>query len=165
MSESLNDSKEIITKYTDDPRRLEAAVAGLSENDLNASLSGDSWSIRQIVHHLADGDEIWRIFLKQAIGNPGSIFSLEWYGQFLQDEWVKLWAYGEREIDASLALYRAGRHHIVQLLECIPEAWGKCLHVRWPNGEEQEVSVGWVVDMQCHHLDGHLDDIHKILTL
>lgn len=164
MIESLNDRKRIISNFSDGPRRLEVAVTGLSDTDLNASLGDDGWTIRQIVHHLADGDEIWRICIKQAIGDPGSIFSLEWYWQFPQDEWVKLWAYGERDIDSSLTLYRAGRHHVVQLLECIPDAWEKSLRVQWPNGKEQKVSVGWVVDMQSRHLEMHMNEIHKIMT-
>jgi hypothetical protein len=164
MSESLNDQKEIISNYAGGPNRLESAIAGLSEADLDSALNGDSWTIRQIVHHLADGDEIWRIFIKQAIGHPGGEFALEWYWQFPQEEWAKCWAYRDRDISSSLALFTAGRRNLAQLLEHTPDAWGKTLHVRWPDGEEQEVSVGWVVEMQSRHLDGHLDDIRRILT-
>lgn len=164
MNNSLKNQKEIISNFAKGPNRLEGAVAGLSDVDLDSALSKDSWTIRQIVHHLADGDEIWRIFIKQAIGNPGTRFSLDWYGQMPQNEWARQWAYAEREIDSSLRLYRAGRQQIVQLLEHAPDAWGKCLRVQWPNGVEQEVSVGWVVEMQSRHLDGHLEDICRILT-
>jgi hypothetical protein len=80
-----------------------------------------------------------------------------------QDEWVKSWAYASREIGPSLALFRASRGHIVQLLEQMPEIWERSLLVRWLNEEEQEVKkVGWVVKMQAEHVPGHVDDIRRV---
>jgi uncharacterized damage-inducible protein DinB len=162
MSEQLTSQNEIIADYADGPNRLEAAIAGLSATDLDIALNADSWTIRQIVHHLTDGDDIWKAFIKRAIGNPGGEFKLDWYWQMPQDEWAERWAYSERAIDPSLALFRASRGHIVQLLQHATDAWEKSLRIRWPSGEEQEVSVGWVVEMQARHIEGHLVDISKI---
>jgi uncharacterized damage-inducible protein DinB len=158
----MSSQSEIIADYADGPKRLETAIAGLSEADLDVAQSSDSWTIRQVVHHLTDGDDIWKVFIKRAIGNPGGEFTLEWYWQMPQDEWAERWVYEERAIDPSLALFRASRRHIVQLLEHIPGVWEKSLRIRWPNGEEQEVSVGWVVEMQTRHMEGHLGDIRRI---
>jgi hypothetical protein len=47
------------------------------------------------------------------------------------------------------------------LLESLPSAWEQSLVVRWPNGEEQQVSVAWVVEMQARHVPGHVDDIRR----
>jgi hypothetical protein len=113
------------------------------------------------VHHIVDGDDIWKVFIKRAIGNPGGTFDLQWYWEMPQDEWVKRWAYASREIEPSLALFRANRGHIVQLLDHVPGAWEQCLLVRWPNGVEQELNVASVVEMQARHVTGHLDDIRK----
>ena len=162
MNEPLSNPNEIIANYAQGPGRLEAAIAGLSATDLDFALSSGSWTIRQIVHHLADGDDLWKAFIKQAIGNPGSEFVLAWYWQIPQDEWAERWAYGERAIEPSLALYRASRFHVVQLLEHTPEVWDKSLRIRWPDGEEQDVSVRWVVEMQTRHIEEHLGEIRRI---
>jgi hypothetical protein len=162
VNEPSSSQHEIIANYADGPKRLEAAIAGLSATDLDFALSSNSWTIRQIVHHLADGDDLWKAFVKQAIGNPGSEFVLEWYWQMPQDEWVKRWAYGKRAIEPSLALYRASRFHIVQLLEHTPEVWDKSLRIRGPHGDEQGVSVRWVVEMQTRHIEDHLNEIREI---
>lgn len=162
MSEQLNNQKGIISKFAEGPERLEQAITGLSDADLDASLSEDSWTIRHIVHHLADGDELWRLFIRQAMGDPGGGFALEWYWQMPQEEWSRRWAYRERTLGPSLSLYNAGRRCVVQLLEAKPDAWEQTLLIRWSNGEEQEVSVGWVVEMQTRHLEGHLKEIQKI---
>ncbi len=161
MDEQLSDREAIIASYADGPNQLEAAIAGLSERELDIAERDGTWTIRQIVHHVADGDDIWKVFIKRAIGNPGGEFDLGWYWAMPQDEWVKSWAYAGREIGPSLALFRASRGHIVQLLEHIPEAWERSLLVRWSEGEQQEVKVGWVVKMQAEHVPGHVDDIRR----
>jgi hypothetical protein len=161
MDEQLSDQEAIIASYADGPNQLEAATAGLSERELDIAESDGTWTIRQIVHHVADGDDIWKVFIKRAIGNPGGEFDLQWYWAMPQDEWVKSWAYARREIGPSLSLFRANRGHIVQLLEHIPEVWERSLLVRWADGEEEEVKVGWVVKMQAEHVPGHVDDIRR----
>ena len=141
MGEQTNDREAVIARYADGPNQLESAIAGLSAGELDAAESDDVWTIRQIVHHVVDGDDIWKAFVKQAAGNPGSKFDLQWYWEIPQDEWVQSWAYASRAIEPSLALFRANREHIVQLLEHTPETWEHSLLVRWPHGEEQNVRV------------------------
>ena len=161
MGEERNEREVIVASYAEGPRQLEAALAGLPERDLDVAESEDAWTVRQIVHHVADGDDIWKVFIKRAIGNPGGHFDLQWYWDNPQDEWVEYWAYAEREIAPSLALFRANRAHIVQLLESVPAAWEQSLVVRWPDGEEDLLSVAWVVEMQARHVPGHVDDIRR----
>ena len=161
MGEQMRNREVILAGYADGPVQVEAAIAGLSEGELDIAQSDGAWTIRQIVHHIVDGDDIWKVFIKRAIGNPAGKFDLQWYWAMPQDEWVKSWAYASREIEPSLALFHASRGHIVQLLERMPAAWERSLVVRWPNGEEQKVSVAWVVEMQAQHVPGHLDDIRR----
>jgi len=162
MTDQVTDQSDILAGYAAGPDRLEAAIAGLSAADLDLALGSDTWSIRQIVHHIADGDDLWKEFVKRAIGNPGGEFTLAWYWQIRQAEWARRWAYRERDIEPSLALFRASRAHVVQLLAHRPEAWSNSLLIRWQDGEEAHTSVEWVVAMQARHIDGHLDDIRRI---
>ena len=157
----MSNRKAIIAGYADGPNQVETTIAGLSEGELDIAESDDTWTIRQIVHHVVDGDDIWKVYIKRAIGNPGGKFDLQWYWAMPQDEWVKSWAYASREIEPSLALFHASRGHIVQLLEKVPAVWEQSLRVRWPSGEEQQVSVAWVIKMQAQHVPGHLDDIRR----
>jgi hypothetical protein len=161
MDESTSDLATILATYADGPNRLEAALAGLSAAEIDLAERDGAWTIRQIAHHVADGDALWTGFVKQAIGDPGGRFDLHWYWQIPQDEWARRWAYARREIEPSLALFRANRAQIVQLLTSIPEAWQRSLLVRWSRGEEELVSVAWVVDMQAGHVLGHAEDIRR----
>jgi hypothetical protein len=78
-----------------------------------------------------------------------------------QGVWAERWAYARRGIEPSLALFRSNRGHTRQLLTQLPQAWEQNLYIRWPSGEEQEVSVAWVVEMQAGHVAGHVDDIRR----
>src|SRR5512138_2101204 len=129
----------ILAQYADGPTLLDSAVAGLSETDLDLALSADSWSIRQIVHHIVDGDDLWKTCIKIALGNSEALFSLQWLTVKTQMEWSENWAYARRSLESSLALYHANRHHIGDLLEHIPNACEKT--VRFQPSTKPEMCI------------------------
>ncbi len=162
MTEPTRDPEAILARYVDGPAQLESAIAGLTEEDLNLAQSADTWTIRQIVHHVVDGDDIWKIGIKAALGNSGDTFTLQWYWDKPQDEWVEIWNYAGRAIELSLALFRANRRHIVQLLSQTPDAWERYMVIRWPDEQQAQISVGDIVEMQADHVRGHINDIRLI---
>ena len=162
MNAQLSGHEEIIANYGNCPSQLEAALLGLSEINLDLRTSAEGWAIREIVHHITDGDDMWKMFIKQAIGNPDSEFFLNWYWQVSQDEWAKSWNYTERLIEPSLAMFRANRSHIVQLLRSTPGAMEKSLRVRWPNIGAREVRVASIVEGQTQHAIEHIAEIGNI---
>ena len=163
MNAQLISQDELITNYGNCPSQLEAAIFGLSETDLDMRKSAESWTIREIIHHIVDGDDMWKLFIKRAIGNPKGEYFFDWYWQVPQDEWAKSWNYKERAIEPSLALFRANRTHIVQLLRHTPGAMEKSLRVCWPTElGEQDVPVGLVVAGQTEHVLDHIAEIGEI---
>lgn len=113
------------------------------------------------MHHVVDGDDIWKIGIKAALGTEEGEFSLEWYWRLPQDTWADRWAYAYRPLDVSLALFRATRAHVAQLLEHVPDAWSREISVLTPQGAER-VSVRSVVQMQADHVDHHVERIAAI---
>jgi uncharacterized damage-inducible protein DinB len=162
MTGQAHDPDAVLAQYKDGPAQLQTALAGLSEAALDATPDAKNWSIRQLVHHIVDGDDIWKTFIKIALGNSEATFELQWYWDIPQTTWAKSWAYATREIEPSLALFRANRRHVVQLVQEIPDAWERSLTIKWPHGDLQQVTVGWVIEMQFRHVAGHVEDIQKI---
>lgn len=162
MTEQERNPETILARYADGPAQLESAISGLKESELDLAQSSDSWSIRQIVHHVADGDDIWKIAIKAALGNSSGTYSLLWYWDKPQDEWVESWDYASRGIESSLGLFRANRRHMVQLLQPIPDAWERHIFIQRPDGEKRQTTVGYIVEMQADHVQGHIDDIRRI---
>jgi hypothetical protein len=154
---------EILALFADGPALLESALSGLTESNLNLSLTADSWSIRQIVHHLADGDDIWNICIKAALGNSDGVFTLQWYWEKPQMDWSENWSYASRGIESSLALLRANRRHIVELIEQTPGACEKSTRLQRPQKPEVRITVADVLEIQAQHVVDHIKDIQAIL--
>ena len=161
--ESPSDREDIIARYLEGPVLLENILNGLKESDLDTAPKKGGWTVRQIVHHIVDGDDLWKICIKQAIGNDQSEFSLNWYRALSQDTWADRWAYSQRPVDVSLALLRAIRDHVVELLEHVPEGWNKSVDFREPNGVTEKLPVGFIIQMQANHVMHHLKQIETVL--
>ena len=156
------DKDSVIALYREGPDLLEKALADISEVDLDKSPKKGGWTIRQIVHHLADGDDIWKAGIKQALGNDKSEFSLDWYRMLSQDIWSERWGNAKRPVEESLALFKAIRAYVVQLIEHIPDGWNRTVGFREPNGEIKIVSVGFIIEMQANHVLHHIQQIESI---
>lgn len=152
----------IQARFADGPAQLEQALAGLGDTDLDAPPAQGGWTIRQIVHHIVDGDDLWTAGLKAALGNEQGEFTIEWYWVQPQDTWADRWAYAARPIDVSLALFKAIRAHVTQLVDHVPDAWNRSISVREPNGETTRLTVSAIVEMQADHLQHH---VRRILAL
>ena len=61
------DRPPLIAQIAEAPGNLRAAVAGLSESELDMPYRPGGWSLRQVVNHLADGHANWYIRTKLAL--------------------------------------------------------------------------------------------------
>ena len=153
----------LLKKYLQLPDRLSAAVAGLSESDLD--LSGAGWSIRQYVHHIVEGELMWQLFLRAILGTNGIEFPIQWYFAISQDEWAERWASGKRAVEPTLALFRASTRSLAELLRSVdPDAWKHYGRVTWPGAKEEAcLTVRDIVLIHIGHMDQHEADIQAIL--
>jgi hypothetical protein len=152
----------LLKKYLQLPERLEAAIAGLSESDLD--LRGEGWSIRQYVHHTVEGELMWQLFLRAILGTNGIEFPIPWYFVLSQDEWAECWASDRRAIEPTLALFRASTRSLAELLRCVePAAWKNFGRVTWPGAkQETRLTVRDIVLIHIGHMDQHAADIRTI---
>jgi uncharacterized damage-inducible protein DinB len=149
----------VLTRYAEGPEQLERALAGLDELGLDASRSPGAWTVRQIVHHIVDGDDIWKLCIKSALGNEDGEFTLAWYGAQPQEVWADRWKYSARSVDVSLALFRANRNHVLQLLQHVPDAWQRSIRMVAADGKIRRVTVGRAIQIQADHVMHHIEQI------
>ena len=161
LPENQNETLEL---FKQGPGILENALEGLSDNELNYQPSIGGWTIRQIVHHIVDGDDLWKICIKIALGNEQAEFTLKWYWAFPQTEWAKRWNYESRSIDKSMALLKASRAHVLQLLENVNDGWSKSVQFRKHDGEIEIIPVGAMIQIQSDHVVHHVKRITEIRT-
>ncbi len=137
---------------------VEAALAGLAETDLDLTRGPNEWSIRQIVHHLAETDAMFFMAFKTALAQSGSTFIRNPYDQ---DHWVEALAYTERAIEPSLALLKAMRQQLAQLFQQIPDHWDRYVLLKFASWEGDTVTVGELMDGMNWHLAEHCAEIQE----
>jgi uncharacterized damage-inducible protein DinB len=66
-SPTVERRRQLISEMAETPGRLRAAVNGLSETQLDTVYRPGGWTVRQVVHHLADAQMNWYIRTKLAV--------------------------------------------------------------------------------------------------
>ncbi len=154
----------LLKRYLQLPDRLETAIAGLSESELD--LRGTGWSIRQYVHHTVEGELLWEVNLRAAAGCDGIAFPMTWYLVQDQDTWADRWGYDRRPVEPALALFRGSTSNLVGFLRCLPEAWDRSGRITWRSSQSETIySVREIVHMHIGHMDQHEADIRAIRDL
>jgi hypothetical protein len=160
MSEQALKQEKALTRYTDGVNQLDEVLAGLCESDFDLSRDQGKWTIRQIVHHIVDAEDIWKICIKAALGNPGCTIDMKWY--IVNNKCAEPLDYAHRPITDGVELFRATRHHLVELVNHLPGAWDQSFTTIWGNiPEGKTFKVGDVISFQNFHLDRHIKQIRK----
>ena len=154
---SPEETRALYSRGGDD---VEAALAGLTEADLDLTRAPEEWSIRQIVHHLAETDAMFLMIFESALAQPGGTFIRNSYDQV---HWAETLVYQERAIEPSLALIKAMRWHIAHLLQHIPNHWDCSVLLKFASdeGEGYKVTVGQLLGEMNWHLAEHCAEIHE----
>ena len=114
------DRTVLLERFASGYGAVEAAVADLPEPDLERRAAPDEWSVREIVHHLADSEAVAYVRLRRLIAEDEP--RIEGYDE---PEYARRLHY-DRPIGPSLAVLRAVREASLGLLHSLGEAeWGR----------------------------------------
>ncbi len=157
----LPTQQQTLMVFLSGPRRLEEEVSGLTEDELNFNLEPGSWSIRQIVHHVADDGDVWCMAFKKALATPGAPLRFEGFPG--NEPWADGLSFDQRPILPALNLIRVHAEMMAELAAFYANSWGQCVGIVDESGKVvQEVSAGQILDMLGEHLQEHLLTIQKI---
>lgn len=156
MSTQPDPATDIFALYAQAPQELEAALANITEAELDVHDKKGEWTIRQIVHHLVDGDMLWTMFMKAALMNPGSSFNFDWYQG--NDASAEALHYEERALEPVLQLFRANRLQVTQLLSLLPNAGENTVYLTTPQGG-RPITVSQILALQANHALEHIAEI------
>ena len=107
-----------LKKHIDDadrgPKKLAAAVSGLSSKILGYKPSSEKWCILEIIGHLADVELVYGHRLRQMLAeNKSTIAPMN------QEDWARNLGYMEAAPAELVAQYGLNRHHNLRLLRRI----------------------------------------------
>jgi DinB family protein len=108
--------KKMIAQYADGYRVVAEALAGASDEELDARPAPGKWSAREIVHHLADSEmtSAVRLRLLLATDNPAIV-------GFDQEEFARR-LYYDRPTEASIDAFKSARRTTAEILERMTDA-------------------------------------------
>ena len=154
--------EEALALFLSGAERLEAAVEGLTEASLDLSNAPGEWTIRQMVHHVADDGDAWSMPLKKAIAISGAPIRFEGFPG--NDAWAEAMAFDRRGIQASLGLIKAHRQVMAELVRYFIDGWDSryVVIVDEHGNAVQEVTLGQVISMVAEHLADHVTVIEAI---
>jgi len=142
--------KELIDLYKDGYRAVAEAVAGATDEQLDARPAPNKWTAREVVHHLADSEmtAAIRLRLLVALPNPQIV-------GFDQDEFSRV-LYYDRPIEASLDAFNAARRSTAEILDRLtPAQWLR----QGTHTEHGAYSVERWLEIYSTHAHKHADQI------
>ncbi len=110
----LNDAQRehLIGEIEEAPARLRAAVGGLSDAQLDTPYREGGWTVRQVVHHLADSHINAYIRFRLAMTEPSPTIKL-----YDQTRWAELADARTAPIEPSLELFESLHERFAMLLK------------------------------------------------
>ena len=115
---------ELIAEIEALPLRLRGAVEGLAEDEWEQPYREGGWTVRQLVHHLADSH--MNAFMRFRLALTEDTPTIKPY---LQDRWAELPDVGHTPPEVSLVLLEALHRRWVDMLRGLPdEAFQRPLH-------------------------------------
>lgn len=136
------------------PGRIEASLAGLTEDRLRARLIPGKWSIHEIVLHATDSECLGAVRIRQALGDNHTRFP-----SYDQDRWSAMLRYAERSPairGAMLRLFRAQREASSELFAAAtPQEWRReGIHPEWG-----PMTLRQILELYADHGERHLAQI------
>lgn len=145
------DRAGLVERHSASLELLESALAGLSEAELDRSAASGEWTVRQIIHHVADTEIIAGARLRMMLARDGVPFPT-----YDQAELARVAEPESRSVESSLALIRAAHQANVELLgSLLSDGWERSCELE----ETGRDTVDDWLDRRAAHLQGHAEQI------
>jgi len=142
--------EEMLHWYDQAAVRLDEALAGLTEADLDLARAPGKWTIRQIVLHMVDSDCTSLARVKFALAEPGRLYNGNGYNP---DKWADGLDYAHRPVGPEVTLFKAIRGHIGGLVRHLAGALDRTTDMG--NGQAMAVrpSLNALTVHALHHIE------------
>jgi hypothetical protein len=144
--------QELIAQYENGYDMVHNALHGITDAELDARPAPDSWTTREIVHHLGDSEMTSAIRLRLLIAaeNPMIV-------GYDQDAFVRHLAY-DRPITASLEAFKAARRATAEILHRLTDADWRRVGTHTDTG--RYTAEDWL-EIYASHAYEHADQIRE----
>lgn len=153
---TTDDNHRNIARIEQLPARLRTMISGLNEEQLQTPYRPDGWTVRQVVHHLADSHVNSYIRFKLALTEENPTIR-----PYAEADWAELPDGKDLDTEVSLALLEAlHRRWVVMLRKMKPEDFRRTFyhpeHKKAIPLDDALASYAW-------HGDHHFEHIHQLV--
>jgi uncharacterized damage-inducible protein DinB len=105
----------LIDEYLAGPQKLRDAIAGMTDEEIDAVPVPGKWSTRQVICHIADFEPVYADRMKHVIAEDQPPFAGGFHQQFAEHL-----AYDKRDIEEELRLIVVVRSQMARILRTLP---------------------------------------------
>jgi hypothetical protein len=146
--------RQLIEKYKDGHRVVTEALKGLNDRDFDTRLPG-KWSIREIVHHLADSEMLAAVRLRRLVAEDRPGIRATDVGGYVRR------LFYDRPVQTSLELFRVVRASTTEILERMTDAdWAR----EGVHSETGRFTAEKWLEVFSQHADTHAEQIKRTRT-
>ena len=147
----MTDRTRLLARYRAGADAVDAALAGVTDGELDRRPSDGGWTARQVAHHLADSEAMAYIRLRRLIADADPVV-IHGYDE---PRWAERLHY-DRPIDDAIGVVRAVRAASLGLLETLSdEEWSR----RGTHTEGGAYGVERWLDIYAEHPHEHAAQI------
>lgn len=152
---SFEERRSFINQIPEITRTLRALLEHLNEDQLQIPYRPEGWTIKQIVHHLADNDMNAYLRFKRALTEDEPLSD-----SYREDLWAKLVDYKDVPIETSLILLEALHNRFFTLLNGLnPDDFNRKLRTRLLG----TITLDTALQRFVWHNRHHISQIHSLI--
>jgi len=136
------------------PQRLRAALAGLTDAQLDTPYREGGWTVRQVVHHIADSHAYAFIRCKHALTEDWPTIK-----PYEEAAWANLADSRTLPVDVSLAMIEALHTRWVALLESLSEEDFQCGYNHPERGRQNLATALAIYEWHSRHHAAHITSL------
>lgn len=153
---SIPSRQELIEKIATLPQRLRASVQALSENQLETPYRPDGWTVRQVVHHVADSH--MNAYIRFRLGLTEDAPTIKPYDEAA---WAELSDAKTAELEVSLSLLDGIHERWTSLMRTLPAESFARTFAHPDNGAMTLDTQLRLYDWHGSHHVAHIDSLRK----
>jgi uncharacterized damage-inducible protein DinB len=138
------------------PAELATAVSGLDDQQLDTPYRPHGWTVRQVVHHVADSHMNSYVRFRLALTEDAPVIK-----PYAEDRWAELPDAKSAPIDVSLALLTSLHQRWVSLLRSLDDQGFARTFVHPENGETRLDKALALYAWHGHHHVAHINNLRK----
>jgi hypothetical protein len=143
----------LVVEYAAGPEVIRAALAGITDAELDGRPADGGWTPREVVHHTADSEMTSAIRLRRLIAEDDPLIV-----RYDGDEFARRLRYDDRPIEPALAAIEGARASTAQILERLTETeWERT----GTHSESGPYGVERWLEIYAAHCHEHADQIRR----